>query len=168
MLHGCNSTTLSVPSAKAILPKQCCVKRCWHNRSENDSAEDGSWGKSCLLQGAVRPVRCFGEPQNQNLFPKAWKVTAKGINIPSDVCGGSNGYSSMCKDQFQEGNSHSTTPPPPSHKEFRQFNRIQLTGLWKDIFSRLTADRGDWLLISYTQKWLRHYKSSLYYTESLQ
>lgn len=102
-----------------------CVKS-WHNKSRNDSAQDGNRGKSCLLQGAVRPVRCFGEPEKQNLFHN-WKVAAKGINIPSDVCGGSNGYYSTCKNQFQEENSYSTTPPSPSHKEFSQFNRIQLT-----------------------------------------
>lgn len=38
------------------------------------------------------------------------------------------------------------TPPPPSHKEFTQFNRIKLTGLWNNISSRLTADKGDWCL----------------------
>lgn len=38
------------------------------------------------------------------------------------------------------------TPPPPSHKEFTQSNKIQLIGLWNNTSLRLRADKGDWCL----------------------
>lgn len=44
-----------------------------------------TWAKSCLLQRAVRPVTCFGEPEIQDLFHKDLKVAAQGINTSSDV-----------------------------------------------------------------------------------
>lgn len=106
MPQGCNSTASVCPFCQS----NACVKKCvLAQQVQEQFCRGWQLGKILPSSGSSQACKVLWWTSKKKLH-KAWKVAAKGINIPPDLCGGSNGYYSMCKDPFQEENRHSYHP----------------------------------------------------------